>query len=163
MKKNPKISGRATLVKTVARLRRQGKTIAFTNGCFDILHFGHVSYLQSAKKGKRVLIVGINSDASVRRLDKGPGRPVNPEGARAEVLAALACIDYVTIFEETTPQKLIEAVQPDVLIKGADWKGKYVIGSDVVRARGGKVEFIKYIDHFSTTGTINKILKTHGA
>ncbi len=162
VKKNPKITGLATLRMTVQRLRRTGRTIAFTNGCFDILHYGHVSYLQTAKQGNRVLIVGLNSDASVR-AGKGPGRPVNPQGARAQVLAALSCVDYVTIFNEPTPIKLIRALQPDVLIKGADWKGKAVAGSDVVRARGGRVEFVKYVDRFSTTGTIAKILKQCGA
>ena len=161
MKRNPKIVGRSALVKIVQRLRKDGKTIAFTNGCFDILHYGHVSYLQQAKKGNRVLIIGLNSDASTRRL-KGPGRPINPEKTRGEVLGALACVDYVTVFGEDTPHKLIRALQPDVLIKGADWKGKEVIGSDVVLARGGRVEFVRYEDHFSTTGTIRKIMRQRG-
>ena len=144
------------LKKEVARLKKAGKTVAFTNGCFDILHYGHVSYLEKAKKSGRVLIVGLNSDASVRRL-KGPTRPVNPQLARASVMAALESVDYVTIFGEDTPDKLIKAILPDVLIKGADWKNKPVIGADVVKANGGKVEFIKFVDHFSTTKIIENV------
>lgn len=151
-----KIVGLSQLRKEVARLRKAGKTIAFTNGCFDILHYGHVSYLEKAKKADRVLVLGLNSDASVKRL-KGPSRPVNPEPARASVVAALESIDFVTIFTEDTPEKLIRAIVPDILIKGADWKGKEVIGADIVKASGGKVEFIKYVDHFSTTKIIENV------
>jgi D-beta-D-heptose 7-phosphate kinase/D-beta-D-heptose 1-phosphate adenosyltransferase len=140
-------------------LRKSGKKIAFTNGCFDILHFGHVSYLEKAKKNNRVLVLGLNSDASVRRL-KGPARPVNPELARASVVAALESVDYVTIFTDDTPYKLIKAIVPDVLIKGADWKGKLVVGSDVVKSRGGKVEFIKFVDNFSTTKIIEDVRRS---
>ena len=154
-----KIVGLSKLKKEIARLRKSGKKIAFTNGCFDILHYGHVSYLEKAKKDNRVLVLGLNSDASVRRL-KGPSRPVNPEFARASVVAALESVDYVTLFTDDTPYKLIKAIVPDVLIKGADWKGKLVVGSDVVKSRGGKVEFIKFVDHFSTTKIIENVRRS---
>ena len=151
-----KIVGLSQLKKDLARLKKSGRTIAFTNGCFDILHYGHVSYLEKAKKAGRVLVIGLNSDASVRRL-KGPERPVNPQLARASVLAALESVDYVTVFTQDTPEELIKAVSPDVLIKGADWKGKPVVGADYVKAKGGKVEFIKFVDHFSTTKIIEHV------
>lgn len=146
------------LKRKVAALRKAGRIIAFTNGCFDILHYGHISYLETAKKNDRILIVGLNSDRSVRKI-KGPGRPINHELNRAGVLAALACVDFVTLFEEETPYALIKAVQPDVLIKGADWKGEGAVGTDIVKARGGKVEFIKYLPNLSTTQMIKKIEK----
>lgn len=151
-----KIVGAAALKRHLSRLKRQGKTVAFTNGCFDILHYGHVMYLQKAKKKDRVLVVGLNSDASVRKL-KGAGRPVNRQEHRAAVLAALECVDYVTVFGEETPEKLIAAVRPDVLIKGADYKNKLVVGSDIVKAGGGKVELIEFVPGVSTTGVIGKI------
>jgi D-beta-D-heptose 7-phosphate kinase/D-beta-D-heptose 1-phosphate adenosyltransferase len=154
-----KIVGLYKLKKELARLKKSGKKIAFTNGCFDILHLGHVSYLEKAKKDNRVLVLGLNSDASVRRL-KGPSRPVNGQLARASVVAALESVDYVTIFTDDTPYKLIKAIVPDVLIKGADWKGKLVVGSDVVKAGGGKVEFIKFVDHFSTTKIIEDVRRS---
>ncbi len=151
-----KVVSVAKLKKEITRLRKSGKTIAFTNGCFDILHYGHVTYLEKAKRKDRVLILGLNSDDSVRRL-KGPSRPVNPQKARAAVVAALTSVDYVTIFSEDTPLKLINAVKPHVLIKGADWKGKPVVGSDIVKAHGGRVEFIKFVDHYSTTKIIESV------
>lgn len=151
-----KIVGLSQLKKDLARLKKAGRTIAFTNGCFDILHYGHVTYLEKAKKAGRVLVIGLNSDASVRRL-KGPERPVNPQLARASVLAALESVDYVTVFTQDTPEELIKAVRPDVLIKGADWKGKSVVGADTVKANGGKVEFVTFVDHFSTTKIIEHV------
>ena len=151
-----KIISLQALKKKLIALRRQKKTIAFTNGCFDLMHLGHVKYLQAAKKNHRVLIVGLNSDQSIRRI-KDSSRPICPQQSRAAVLAALACVDFVVIFNEATPYQLIQAVKPDVLIKGADWKGKKVIGADVAR----KVELVKYIKGFSTTNIIKKIL--HGA
>ena len=153
-----KIVGLKTLCHILARLRRQGRTIAFTNGCFDILHFGHVQYLEKAKGRDRVLVIGLNSDRSVRKI-KGPRRPIVTQKARAAVLAALACVDYVTIFNEETPQKLIAALKPDVLIKGADWKGKKVAGSDVVRRYGGKVEYVRYVPRYSSTNIIEAVLQ----
>lgn len=153
-----KIVSLPALKQRVKRSRQQGQKIAFTNGCFDILHYGHVMYLQKAKKRGRVLVVGLNSDASVKKI-KGSGRPVNRQDHRAAVLAALGCVDYVTLFEEETPEKLIAAVRPDILIKGADYKNQKVVGSDIVKANGGKVELIEYIPGVSTTGVIGKINK----
>ena len=147
----------SSLTRVLQKLRRQGTKIAFTNGCFDILHFGHVSYLQEAAKGKnRVLVVAINSDESVRTI-KGEGRPIVPQRERAALIAALACVDYVTIFNESTPLKTIEALRPDVLIKGADWKGKDVAGAPFVKSYGGRVEFVRYLNGFSTTKMIESI------
>jgi len=136
-------------------MRRQGKTIAFTNGCFDLMHIGHVRYLEQASRGNRILIIGLNSDVSTRSI-KGPHRPIVPQKSRAAVLAALECVDFVVIFNEDTPYKTIAAIKPDILIKGADWKGKPVAGQDLVK----KVEFVKYIQGFSTTNIIEKILKS---
>ena len=157
MDTHKKIVGLKTLQRILARLRRQGRMIAFTNGCFDILHFGHVQYLEKAKGHNRVLIIGLNSDRSVRKI-KGPQRPIVAQNARAAVLAALACVDYVTIFAEETPQKLIAALKPDVLVKGADWKGKEVAGSDVVRRYGGRVEYARYVPRYSSTNIIDAVL-----
>jgi rfaE bifunctional protein nucleotidyltransferase chain/domain len=140
--------------------KKGGKKIIFTNGCFDILHFGHVSYLQKAKAIGDILVIGLNSDDSIQRI-KGPQRPIFPQKARAEVLAALSCVDWIVIFNEDTPKKLIEQVLPDVLVKGADWKGREVVGQDVVENAGGHVEFIEYVDNFSTTGAIEKILSVY--
>lgn len=143
------------LLKKLPVLRRQGKTIAFTNGCFDLMHIGHVKYLEDAGKGDRVLIVGLNSDSSISRI-KGPGRPIVTQKSRAAVLAALESVDFVVIFNEDTPYKTIAAIKPDILIKGADWKGKTVIGEDLVK----KVEFVKFVQGFSTTNIIEKIVKS---
>lgn len=151
-----KIVTTGVLKNKIASFRRAGQTIAFTNGCFDILHFGHVSYLNAAKRNNRILVVGLNSDESVKRL-KGPDRPVNREMNRAGVLAGLESVDFVVIFKEDTPEHLIAQLQPDVLIKGADWKGKTVAGADTVKARGGKVEFIKYLDGLSTSNILKSI------
>ena len=143
------------LLKKLPALRRQGKTIAFTNGCFDLMHIGHVKYLEDAGRGNRVLIVGLNSDTSISCI-KGPSRPIVEQKSRAAVLAALESVDFVVIFNEDTPYKTIAAVKPDILIKGADWKGKSVVGEDLVK----KVEFIKFVQGFSTTNIIEKIIKS---
>ena len=148
-----KIISRRRLKNVVASLKRQGKKIAFTNGCFDILHAGHVSYLQRAKRPGRVLIVGLNSDVSVRAI-KGPRRPIVGQKERALVLAALACVDFVTIFNETTPEALIRSVKPNILIKGADWKDKEVVGGSFVRSYGGRVELMRYLGRHSTSNII---------
>ena len=132
------------------------KRIVFTNGCFDILHVGHKRYLQQAATLGDILIVGLNSDASVRRL-KGPTRPVNNEQDRAEMLSALGFIDYVTIFDEDTPYELIKKIQPDVLVKGGDYKPEEVVGKDIVEACGGRLELISFVEGKSTTNIINKI------
>jgi len=158
MNTKSKIVKLLTLKKKIAYARRQRKKIAFTNGCFDILHAGHVHYLQKAKKQNRILIVGLNSDRSVRTI-KGPRRPIVKEQQRASVLAALACVDYVTLFGEATPLKLIDAVKPDILIKGADWKKKGAIGGDRVTANGGKIEYIKFLSGRSSTDLIKRIKK----
>jgi rfaE bifunctional protein nucleotidyltransferase chain/domain len=149
-----KILSLPALLKKLPALRRRGATIAFTNGCFDLMHVGHVKYLQEAGKSSRVLIVGLNSDTSMRRI-KGPSRPIVVQEARAAVLAALESVDFVVIFNEATPYKIIAAIKPDILIKGADWKGKPVVGEDLVK----KVELVKYIQGFSTTNIIKKIQK----
>ncbi len=141
------------------RLRDQGKTVVFTNGAFDILHAGHVDYLGFARAQGDALILGLNSDDSVRRY-KGDKRPVNPQGDRAAVLAALAAIDYVVIFDEDEPLELITALLPDVLVKGADW-AHYVSGREVVEANGGKVVLAKMVEGRSTTGTIERILEAY--
>lgn len=146
----------SALSRKLTALRREGRVIAFTNGCFDILHYGHVSYLEAAKRKDRILVVGMNSDASVRGL-KGPERPIVPQDQRAAVLAGLACVDFVVLFEDPTPYALIKVIGPDILLKGADWKGKEVAGSDVVKARGGRVEFVTFVARLSTTNIVEKI------
>jgi len=136
-----------------ARLRREGKRIVFTNGCFDILHAGHAQYLRRAAALGDVLLVGLNGDASVRRL-KGKGRPVQRAADRAYLLASLSCVSYVTIFPEDTPARLIREVVPHVLVKGGDWKGKEIVGSDIVRAHGGVVRTIRFLAGRSTTAIL---------
>lgn len=133
----------------------QGK-IVFTNGCFDVLHFGHVNYLLEAKKLGDLLVIGLNSDESVRRL-KGPTRPVNGEKERAFVLAALACVDYVTLFEEDTPEELIKVVRPDVLVKGGDYTLDRIVGADFVLQNGGSVSTIPFVEGFSSTQIIEQL------
>ncbi len=154
-----KILSLNALKKKLVLLKKKGKKIAFTNGCFDLVHYWHVDYLQKAKKKKRVLVVGLNSDHSVSRI-KGPKRPIVSQKARAAVMAALESVDFVIIFNEDTPADLIKALKPDILIKGADWKGKTVAGAESVIQNGGKVEFVKYIPNFSTTNIIEKILQS---
>ncbi|PID28382.1 MAG: D-glycero-beta-D-manno-heptose 1-phosphate adenylyltransferase [Candidatus Cloacimonadota bacterium] len=134
----------------------KGQRIVFTNGCFDILHFGHVSYLEKAKSEGDCLVVGVNSDSSVKRL-KGENRPVNHEDDRTAVLAALESVSYVIIFKEDTPIDLIKLIKPDVLVKGGDWKPEEIVGSDFVSACGGKVKTIKFEDGRSTTNVIERI------
>ena len=138
------------------RKNNASKKIVFTNGCFDILHVGHKRYLQQAAALGDILVVGVNSDDSVRRL-KGPLRPVNNEHDRMEMLSALGFIDYVTLFDEDTPYELIKKIQPDVLVKGGDYKPEEVVGRDIVEARGGKLELISFVEGKSTTNIINKI------
>ncbi len=144
------------LIQIIRRLQREGRRVVFTNGCFDILHPGHVQLLERAKRLGDVLIVAINSDRSVKAL-KGPRRPLLPQGARAIVVAALASVDYVTIFDELTPASLIERLRPEVLVKGADWTRHAIVGTDVVRRRGGRVVRIPLVDGYSTTRLINQI------
>jgi D-beta-D-heptose 7-phosphate kinase/D-beta-D-heptose 1-phosphate adenosyltransferase len=141
----------------VARVRAEGRTIVFTNGVFDILHPGHIRYLQDARAMGDVLIVGVNSDRSARAQGKAPDRPINSEAERCEVLAALASVDAVVIFDEDTPHQIIAAIQPDILVKGADWGENAIVGRDIVEARGGRVVRIKLADGYSTTRLIEKI------
>src|SRR5262245_11001107 len=146
----------ADAVRLAQQLRASGKTIVFTNGVFDLLHPGHVRYLQYARSLGDALFVGINSDRSVRSV-KGPGRPINPERERAEILAALASVDAVAIFDEETPFEIISAIAPDVLVKGADWAENAIVGRDIVEARGGKVVRAAIEPGYSTTALIGKI------
>ena len=152
-----KVFNRQSLQRRLAALRRQGKRIVFTNGCFDLIHPGHVHYLRAARRLGDVLVVGVNSDRSVRRLGKGPGRPLNREQDRAEVLAALEMVDYVTIFDEEAPYELIRHLQPDVLVKGGDWTPDRIVGADLVRARGGVVKSLPYAKGYSTTTLIRRV------
>ncbi len=149
-----RIKSREELAETVRHLKKEGRKIVFTNGCFDILHLGHVKYLQKAASFGDVLIVGLNSDDSVRRL-KGSDRPVNPEYDRAYLLAALEVVDYVTIFDEDTPYELIRIVEPDILVKGGDYAGKEVVGSDIAK----EVRLVDFVEGRSTTATIEKMRK----
>ena len=146
----------AGLERFIRDVRGEGKRIVFTNGVFDILHPGHVRYLQAARGHGDLLIVGLNSDASVRR-NKGPERPINPEHERAEVLTALACVDAVSIFDDETPADIIRRVQPDILVKGADWPADQIVGRDTVEARGGRVILEPVEQGYSTTTIVKKI------
>jgi rfaE bifunctional protein nucleotidyltransferase chain/domain len=151
-----KILSRAALVRRWGPKARGRRKVVFTNGCFDLLHPGHVRYLRAARALGDVLVVGLNSDASVRRL-KGPERPLVAEKARAEVMAALEMVDGVIVFAEDTPRELITALQPDVLVKGGDWAVQDIVGSDVVRARGGKVRSLRFAPGYSTTALVERI------
>ena len=151
-----KIFHRSTLNAQLSTWRAQGLKIVFTNGCFDLLHRGHVEYLAKASDKGDVLVVGLNTDASVRRL-KGENRPINDEVARATVLASLACVDAVVLFDEDTPYELIKAVRPDVLVKGADYKPEAIVGYDIVTSYGGKVETVDLVEGYSTTGIIKSL------
>ncbi|GAB4363567.1 MAG: D-glycero-beta-D-manno-heptose 1-phosphate adenylyltransferase [Deltaproteobacteria bacterium] len=153
---NAKIIARKAIRTLCSRLRRRGKRIVFTNGCFDILHAGHAQYLRRAAQLGDILVVGLNSDASVRRL-KGPGRPVQRAADRAYLLASLASVDCVVVFAEDTPETLIREVSPDVLVKGGDWRGKEIVGADFVRARGGVVKTIRFLPGRSTSAILDRV------
>ena len=150
-----KIIPRRAVRAAFGRLRRLGKTIVFTNGCFDILHAGHARYLREASSLGDVLVVGLNSDASVRRL-KGEGRPVQTARDRAYLLASLSCVSFVAVFPEDTPASLIEEVVPHVLVKGGDWKGKEIVGSGFVRAHGGSVRTVRLLPGRSTSSILRR-------
>ena len=140
----------------VQSVRGTGQRVVFTNGVFDLLHPGHVRYLQHARRLGDVLIVGLNADSSVRR-NRGPGRPITPELERAELLAALDCVDAVVIFEQDTPADIVKLVQPDILVKGADWPADQIVGRDTVEARGGKVVLVPTEEGHSTTAIVDRI------
>jgi D-glycero-beta-D-manno-heptose 1-phosphate adenylyltransferase len=145
------------LAPILAQAREQKKRIVFTNGCFDLMHVGHTRYLQEAKQLGDLLVVGVNSDASVRRLNKAPDRPIVSDSQRAEVVAALGCVDYVVIFTEPDPLNLITTLQPDVLVKGGDWPVERIVGREIVEARGGIVKTIPLVPGMSTTSLIQQI------
>ena len=149
-----KIVSRDFFVENAVKLHQQ--KIVFTNGCFDVLHFGHVHYLMEANALGDILVVGLNSDDSVRRL-KGPSRPINGEKERAFVLAALSCVDYVVVFEEDTPKELIETVRPDVLVKGGDYALDQIVGADYVTRNGGTVTTLPFVEGFSSTRIIEQL------
>jgi len=143
-----------------AKLRTQGRAVVFTNGVFDLLHPGHVRYLAAARGLGDALIVAVNSDRSARALEKGEGRPTNPAAERAEVVAALACVDAVVIFDEDTPHAIVSALLPNILVKGADWAPGAIVGADIVEAHGGKVVRIPLAQGYSTTKLIESVRKT---
>jgi D-beta-D-heptose 7-phosphate kinase/D-beta-D-heptose 1-phosphate adenosyltransferase len=144
------------------RMRREGKQVVFTNGCFDLLHPGHIRYLAAARALGDALIVGINSDRSVREI-KGKGRPILDERERAEVLSGLESINYVTVFDEDTPRELVRLLQPDILVKGGDWPIDQIIGREEVEAAGGRVYSLPYIEGSSTTEIIQRIVSSFGS
>lgn len=150
---------RDNLVELRQQLRKSAQRVVFTNGCFDILHRGHVDYLAKARALGDILIVGVNTDASVRRL-KGDSRPIVQEDDRAAVLAALGCVDYVCLFDEETPYELIRALVPDILVKGSDWSIGDIVGKDIVEAAGGAVHTIEFLPDRSTSSIIQKIIRT---
>lgn len=157
---NTKVLSQDELVSVLAQEHAKGKRIVFTNGCFDLMHVGHTRYLQAAKSLGDLLVVGVNTDASVRTLEKASDRPIVPEAQRAEVLAALGCVDFVVLFAEPDPGRLIAALQPDVLVKGGDWALDRIIGRDVVEARGGIVKTIPLVPGISTTTLLQRIRST---
>jgi rfaE bifunctional protein nucleotidyltransferase chain/domain len=152
-----KVVGWEAAARWVRDLQGQGKLVVFTNGCFDLLHAGHVHYLEEARSLGDGLIVGVNTDVSVKRLGKGPGRPLTPEADRARVLAALACVDRVALFAEDTPLALITLLTPDILVKGGDYRLDEIVGREVVLARGGRVVALPFVPGYSTTGLIDRL------
>ena len=148
------------LVTRLDKVRKSGQTIVFTNGCFDIMHVGHVRYLGEARSQGDMLVVGLNSDSSVRAI-KGDSRPIVGQDHRAELLASLACVDYVVPFEELDPLRLIQIIKPDVLVKGEDWAEDAIVGAEDVKSMGGKVVRISFVEETSTSGIIQTILKHH--
>jgi D-beta-D-heptose 7-phosphate kinase/D-beta-D-heptose 1-phosphate adenosyltransferase len=153
-----KIKQLSELKKVLLRLKADNKKIVFTNGCFDILHYGHVKYLEDAKRKGDILVVAVNSDTSLKKI-KGDMRPVVNEKDRMRIIAALESVDYVVLFKDNTPLKVIESIRPDILIKGADWHSRNIVGADFVIKNGGKVLTIKLVKGRSTTNLINKIAK----
>ncbi len=162
MAKEKKVSV-AEIAGIVKRLRREGKSIVTTNGVFDILHLGHITYLQKAKSLGNILIVGLNSDTSVKKI-KGPNRPLNNENARASCLAALECVDYVVVFGEENPIKFLSQIRPSIHVKGGDYNGreKSMVERETIEKYGGKITLIEMVKGYSTTGLIGKIVKEYG-
>jgi rfaE bifunctional protein nucleotidyltransferase chain/domain len=156
-----KLKSRDEIARIGEELRKKGKKIVTVNGSFDILHIGHIRMLQEAKMQGDVLIVGLNSDASIKQY-KSKDRPINPAWARAGMLEAMECVDYITIFNETDPRKLLEVIKPDVHVNGPEWGGKECIEADVVRKHGGKVYVSHKVEGFSTTKMIEKIVNVYG-
>jgi len=156
--------GQVVSLKKLKELRekwkKQGKKLVFTNGCFDLLHLGHIRYLKKAKSLGDFLVVGLNSDRSVKKI-KGEKRPILPEKERAEILSSLWFVDYVVLFDEETPERLLRELEPDVLVKGADWKLKEIVGADLVRSRGGMVRRIPLYKNRSTTSVIDEIIRRY--
>ena len=157
---HPKIKSLRQLVRIRQTLKRQRKKVVFTNGCFDILHRGHIECLRKAKSFGDILIVGLNSDSSVRKI-KGDKRPILPQDDRAEILASLEMVDYVVIFREETPLEVIASLVPDVLTKGEDYKKEEIVGRDIVESSGGRVRRVKQVPGKSTKGVIGKIAKRY--
>ena len=155
-----KIIGKKELLRIIKNLKTRRKRIVFTNGCFDLLHIGHIRYLEKARTLGDILVVGVNSDSSVRIL-KGPKRPILPAKERAEILSGLGCVDYITIFNEQDPLKLITSLHPHVLVKGGDWTKEQIVGGDVVERSGGKVVIISFVKGASTSNLIGTILKKY--
>jgi D-beta-D-heptose 7-phosphate kinase/D-beta-D-heptose 1-phosphate adenosyltransferase len=151
------VLSRAEAAEWAERLRQSSLRIVFTNGVFDLLHPGHVRYLQDARRHGDALIVAVNSDRSARALAKGSDRPINTASERAEIIAALACVDAAVIFDEDTPHEIVAVLQPDVLVKGADWAPGTIVGADIVEARGGTVVRIALAEGYSTTELIRKV------
>lgn len=151
-----KLKSLKEIKKISAKLKKQGKKIVFTNGCFDILHYGHIKYLEKCKKLGNFLIVGLNSDSSIKKI-KGKGRPVTGQKARAAVLSALESVDFVTLFGDKTPEKLIKTVRPHILAKGGDWRAEDIAGAGFVKSGGGRVVTIPFIEGYSTTRVIKRI------
>jgi len=153
-----KIKERKELLRIIKNLKAKGKRIVFTNGCFDLLHLGHVRYLEEAKALGDILVVGVNSDSSVRKL-KGPKRPILPERERTEILSGLGCVDYITIFNEADPLILIDSLKPNLLVKGGDWTREQIVGREVVERSGGELIIIPFVKGASTSNVIDTILK----
>ena len=153
-----KIQSSNELKNIILRLKRQGKKVAFTNGCFDILHFGHINYLERAKRTADILVVAVNSDSSIKKI-KGNARPVTGLKERIGIIAALECVDFVTSFSQDTPLQIIKLLKPDILIKGADWSKNEIVGKEAIESSGGSVITLPYIKGYSSSRIINKIAK----
>jgi D-beta-D-heptose 7-phosphate kinase/D-beta-D-heptose 1-phosphate adenosyltransferase len=160
MKMKEKIRRREDLRRIIEDLKTKGKRIVFTNGCFDLLHIGHIRYLEEARSLGDILVVGVNSDRSVRGL-KGPNRPILPEEERAEILSGLECVNYITLFDEPTPLELISSLQPQVLVKGGDWTKEAAVGKEVVEKSGREVVILPFVEGSSTSNLIETILKRY--